>query len=112
MRKAVYIFGLGYILWGLWQLLSVIRIISFYREFGTTAPFTALLLPAGVLGYGIIQIVCSSVNFQNKKVYTALFILGVAFVGFWVMYVLIAGSIANKQIDMILNEVGYSENRF
>jgi hypothetical protein len=114
MRKAVFLLGLGYLLWGLWQLLSVIRITSLYQGFGTTTPSITFLLPlpVGILSYGIIQVVGYFVNFQNKKIYTVLFILGLGFVVFWVAYTLMVGAVANRRIKMILDEIGYPQDRF
>lgn len=111
MRKAALALGLGYVLWGLWQLLSAIRVATLFRKFSANIPFTTFLLPIGILSYGVIQFVGYFINFQNKKVYSVLFILGLIFIAFGVANVLLGGFIANKRIEMILDEAGYSGDR-
>lgn len=112
MRKATLILGLVYILYGLWLLFSVFRLATLYQEFSTTLPPSSLLLPFGVLGYGIVQILTYFLNFKNKKIYTILFILGLIVVVIWISYVLVAGYIANREMEKFLEEYMKSENQF
>lgn len=108
MRKVTLILGVGYILFGLLQLLSIVRVSSLYQEFDGGLPPVSVLYIFCVLGtflgYGLVQTIAYFLNFKNKKIYTRLFILGLVFILLWISYLLITGYVANRQMEKLLEE--------
>ena len=105
VRKTSLALGIIYLLWSTWQYFSVTKVQSLYAQFNAQTPSYQFLLPIILFIFGTVLIGIFTDKVKNKTIYKALVALGIFGIASYLIYIMYSGTMANRQIEQILEEV-------